>query len=40
MEALINHSKWEISANTRKKIAELTVSFEYKMSNVFVGFSK
>jgi hypothetical protein len=40
MEALIDHSKWKMSVNIREKIAELTVSFEYKMSNVFVGFSK
>jgi hypothetical protein len=40
MEALIDHSKWEISVNKREKTAEPTTSLEYKMSNVFVGFSK
>lgn len=40
MEDLIDHSKWEYSVKMRDQIAELTTSFEYKMSKVFVGFSK
>jgi len=40
LEALIDHSKWEYSVNMRERIVELTTSFEFKMSKVFVGFSK
>jgi hypothetical protein len=36
----MDHSKWEYSFNTRERIAELTTSFEFKMSKMFLGFSK
>ena len=40
VEALMENSKSEQAIKTRDQLTELSTSLEFKMSKVFIGFSK